>query len=416
MSLISSIILGLNMALIALPTALVIGFGGWGARFLPILLSLVVVIALRVTKGAPVLPLRVLKKPAVFLLVTYMVIAIVTLLWAKFRNLGIDDLNRRVWFAIVPMYIFAFAPRTPQDVLRALYVAVAVITPMAFDGARLALTTRFRDYYCLRDIGPLVGEFCSKNIVGDLCGVMAIICLSVFISRRNPWWRAGSLAGLTIGLLGLASTHSRAAIIGTAVAFFVMPVLARVRMRYLVAMVLIVPTVLIGSFFMLPEESRMRATLEDSIGGRVETVGYVTHYISNHLMAPIGVGQPLILDNKKISDFVNVGLQDMLQLGILGLLAFAGWMISCLWMCIRNANLLPSNSPAAAINNCAFGIMCLYFVHAGMDAFWTQMADRTMTFVAAGIAIFVSMIVDGNIARMKQAAESTAELTVPGTE
>ncbi len=101
----------------------------------------------------------------------------------------------------------------------------------------------------------------------------------------------------------------------------------------------------------------------------------------------------------------NIFVQDLVQLGPIGLLLSLAWIGLALLLCITNASRVQPRSKLASVNSCAAGVLIVAFYHANVDSFWSQIYDKTVAFAFLGMVIFVRIALDAERAQRIAIAE-----------
>ncbi len=369
----------------------------WAVRMLPLQIGLVWTVWARLKNRAGLVPTRFLKLPLCWAIGAYALIVI----FNTHGSYGLFEMGRRFWLALVPLYIFAFGTRKPTDLLWSLYAFVLVSIPVSWQAADVAVRSHFTQYITTTNSArPLLTV--NHVLYSDVSATMVLICWVIFLTRRHLPWRIAAGIGVLFGFFALLASMCRGAIIGTVVAMIAVAFLSKVKMRFLLpGSVAIVAAIILGIFF-LPDDIKadrlMGNNKYSTVDDRLKETSIQFRYIELHPLQPLGLGVPLITETKQVfNDYTYVLVQDYLQLGFFGALALliSGGM--GIQMALKNASRVPINSSAATINLAAFGIFVLYCIHANLDAFWSQLGDHSVPFVALGMIIFIKLWLDAQV-------------------
>jgi len=378
---------------------------GWGPKYWPSQIGLVVIALLRMSAQRPIVPLEFIKQPVVIAFGLYCIWACFSLSFARSPADCRDALWAGLWFAVVPTYVVACGPQKPGDLFTALYPFLIVALFGAEQAFQYAVGARFTLPYMITGWG-------SKNALADIYSTAMLVCFAIFLTRQNRWWKLVSAIGTLIGLLGMLATQSRGAILGTVLAAFVVMLLVRVRWQIICVSMIMVVVLALGIFMLLPSEilERNLTTSEgSSIQGRVEVISTTWKLAKTGSFKPVGFGNGLPLEDNTLirpDDMPNIFLQDYIQLGPVGLLLSFAWMGLSIWLCIGNGLVVQRHSRLETINACATGVLIQMAYHACVDSFWSQIVDKTANFLFLGMAIFVRIAIE---AQQKKAIKALTD-------
>src|SRR5688572_11241148 len=106
------VILVVNFIMMTLQThTLAITFNSLGPRMLPLQLGLVATVIIRFLAKRAIVPLNFIKQPVVIVILLYLAFGAASFIWAKDRGAVIEQLIFRFWHMVVPLYMFACAPK-----------------------------------------------------------------------------------------------------------------------------------------------------------------------------------------------------------------------------------------------------------------------------------------------------------------
>lgn len=309
---------------------------------------------------------------------------------------------QRFIFAVCPLVITALLPSSGTALIRSIVVYCVIATIVSvltfFDGWSKGFADAAGNWSTLH-----------RNLLSDFCNNAFLIGLVFIVSLKSKSKRLLCIVPLVAGFLGLFATQSRGGALSLIASCGVAMLLKRLSAKYIVLCIAVLVACIGVVAFLLPAEViQERSNLaEGSAGARPVYWSLTWKYLWDSSFKPLGWGQRLWVGEKRVTNYCNLFLEDLVEGGITGFLCSAAFFGSVVWLAWKNSMQVPRRSSLSVVNLVGIGFLLIQVLHGCLDSFWIGAGAHTSAFIGAGFIVTVAMQL------RKQQAQAKGEISKP---